>query len=78
LPGQTIPDAPDVVPLWQDLILLSVYLDGQLPSLAGKVTAAQVAFAADGVEESAAWVVERLRGYADAFGLDLSEVADLG
>ncbi|MEL3946141.1 MULTISPECIES: HD domain-containing protein [Streptomyces] len=66
-----LPAPPDTVPLWQDLAILSVGLDGRLPALTGKVGARHVARAADATGESEAWVTERLRLYAPLFDLDL-------
>lgn len=63
---------PDVLPLWQDLIILSRYLNGLLPALAGKVEPEHVAFLAHELEESESWVWGRLRLYAEMFDLDLS------
>ncbi|MER7763154.1 caspase family protein [Streptomyces sp. NPDC097619] len=68
-----VPAAPDVLPLWQDFALLTRHLDGHPPAVKGRVTAEHVAFAADGVDATPAWVWERLRHYAEMFGLDLQE-----
>ncbi|MFD8981316.1 caspase family protein [Streptomyces sp. NPDC059564] len=65
---------PEVLPLWQDLILLSVHRDGRLPALHGRIGPERIAEAAEAVGQSAAWVRERLGLYAVMFGLDLSEV----
>ncbi|WP_369239295.1 caspase family protein [Streptomyces sp. R21] len=62
---------PAVLPLWQDLILLSVHADGVLPALRGPVTAEHVRFVAHAVDESEEWVRERLGLYADLFELEL-------
>jgi hypothetical protein len=75
LANESLPVTPDVVPVWQDLIVLSARLDGLLPSLEGEVTPEQIAFAADGVEESEQFVRERLGLYADMFGLELAAAA---
>ncbi|SFC47747.1 HD domain-containing protein [Streptomyces aidingensis] len=72
-PGARVPCAPDVLPCWQDLAILAVYLDGKLPAIAGRVSRTHVAHAARGVGESEEWVWERLGRYAGMFGLDLSE-----
>ncbi|WP_051740164.1 caspase family protein [Kitasatospora sp. MBT66] len=64
-------DVPPVQPLWQDLAILSVGLDGLLPALTGPVTPERLAFAAEGVGETPAWVRDRLALYAELFGLDL-------
>ncbi|MFI9240083.1 caspase family protein [Streptomyces sp. NPDC053079] len=72
-PRLSAPHIPHVTPLWQDLALLSLHLDGLLPALSGSVSAAHVSFAAREVGESAAWVWQRLELYADLFGLELDE-----
>ncbi|MFE9249374.1 caspase family protein [Streptomyces sp. NPDC007088] len=58
----------DVLPLWQDLAVLSQHLDGLEPALE-RVTAEHLAFAAEGVEETEDWVRERLRLYTGMFSL---------
>lgn len=65
---------PEVLPLWQDLILLSVHRDGRLPALHGRIGPGRIAEAAEAVGRDAAWVGERLGLYAAMFDLDLSEV----
>ncbi|MFD0272935.1 caspase family protein [Kitasatospora sp. NPDC127111] len=67
---------PDVLPLWQDLAVLSEGLDGRLPAIGRQVTPERLAFAAAGVGASAGWVRARLALYADLFGLELPSVAD--
>ncbi|MCQ4209768.1 caspase family protein [Streptomyces longispororuber] len=72
----SLPDlsaAPDVIPLWQDLIILTRHLDGRTPAVEGSLTAADLARAADAVGESTHWVAERLSHYADLFGLHITE-----
>ncbi|MFF7589218.1 caspase family protein [Kitasatospora purpeofusca] len=69
--SSTFPHVPPVQPRWQDLAILSVGLDGMLPGLTGPVTPERLAFAADGVGETPAWVRDRLALYAGLFGLDL-------
>ncbi len=64
-------DVPPVQPLWQDLAILSVGLDGLLPGLTGQVTPERLALAAEGVGETPAWVRDRLALYAGLFSLDL-------
>ncbi|MEU6487116.1 caspase family protein [Streptomyces sp. NPDC046887] len=73
LPSLDAPATTDVLPLWQDLILLSRHADGMLPALEGEVTGAELAFAAVAVGESEAWVRGRLELYAALFGLRLPE-----
>lgn len=68
-----VPDAPDTLPLWQDLVLLSEGLNGQEPALHGTVSAAQVASLARELDTDSAWVTERLRVYAAMFQLDVAE-----
>ncbi|MEU3777009.1 caspase family protein [Streptomyces sp. NPDC032472] len=72
-PAAVIDSVPDVLPLWQDLIVLSVHCDGLLPALHGTVGAEQLAVAARAVGEDAAWVRERLALYAEMFGLKLPD-----
>ncbi|MGQ4386377.1 HD domain-containing protein [Streptomyces sp. SAS_270] len=62
---------PAVLPLWQDLIVLSVHADGVLPALRGPVTAEHLRFTAHAVDESEDWVRERLGLYAGLFELEL-------
>ncbi|WP_116214842.1 HD domain-containing protein [Streptomyces olivoreticuli] len=71
-PAPDIPHAPDLVPLWQDLAILSVHLDGRLPALAGRVPPRHVTLVARETEETEAWVTARLRLYARMFTLDLT------
>lgn len=71
-PAPQIPSAPDVLPLWQDLTVLSVHADGRLPALSGQVSAAHLSFAAQAVDKSEEWVRDRLALYADLFELDLT------
>ncbi|MFG2647581.1 caspase family protein [Streptomyces sp. NPDC048436] len=68
-----LPQMPDVLPLWQDLILLSRHADGMLPALRGPVTADQISFAAGAVGESDDWVSDRLRLFAALFELELPD-----
>ncbi|MGW8351633.1 HD domain-containing protein [Streptomyces wedmorensis] len=66
-----IAGVPEVVPRWQDLVILSERLDGMLPALGGTVSRARVAVRAKAVGESPAWVRERLEVYAGMFGLEV-------
>ncbi|XKK39783.1 hypothetical protein HFP72_02635 [Nocardiopsis sp. ARC36] len=66
--------APDVLPLWQDLAILSTGLNGALPAVSGPITDERLAFAAQGVGESSAWVRQRLEHYAELFGLELPPI----
>ncbi|GAA1277722.1 HD domain-containing protein [Saccharothrix xinjiangensis] len=72
MPEPRVTHFPDEIPRWQDLAILSHHLDGKLPAITGAVDPAHVTFVADEVGESEEWVVDRLRHYADMFGLDLS------
>ncbi|WP_328945587.1 caspase family protein [Streptomyces sp. NBC_00250] len=63
-------EVSEAVPLWQDLIALSVHGDGMLPALHGRVDADRIAFAARATGESEAWTAERLRLYAPLFALE--------
>ncbi|GHC82582.1 HD domain-containing protein [Streptomyces flavofungini] len=72
-----LPPPPDTIPLWQDLAILSVGLDGRLPALTGKVTTRHIARAAEATGESEAWVTDRLRLYATLFALELDLDPDL-
>lgn len=60
-------ELPDVMPVWQDLALLTEGLDGRLPAVAGTVGAEHVARAAEAVRETPGWVRARLELYAAAF-----------
>ncbi|MFI6231851.1 caspase family protein [Micromonospora echinospora] len=60
---------PDDLVRWQDLILLTTYFDGAEPAVTGVVSAAHVRRCAELVEESPAWVRDRLRHYAPLFDL---------
>ncbi|MER5946105.1 caspase family protein [Streptomyces sp. NPDC001904] len=68
--------APDTVPVWQDLIILTRHLDGQDPPLEGTVGTSELRRAADAVGESPAWVAQRLRVYAELFALHITEDTD--
>ncbi|WP_316520965.1 HD domain-containing protein [Kitasatospora brasiliensis] len=67
---------PDLIPTWQDLAILSQGLDGMLPAVSGRVTPERLAFAAEGVGQSVAWIRERLGRYAELFGLEISPETD--
>ncbi len=69
----SLPPVPDVVPLWQDLALLSRHFDGRLPALEGEVTKEHIRGAVEATKESEDWVRGRLRLYATACGLHLDE-----
>ncbi|GGX65359.1 HD domain-containing protein [Streptomyces hiroshimensis] len=71
-----VPDIPDVLPLWQDLAVLSLHLDGELPAVGGRIDPDRVRLVAHEIEESEEWVVGRLRLYARMFTLDLTGLSD--
>lgn len=60
---------------WQDLLILTEYLDGQEPSIADDVSPEHIAACADEIEETEAEVVDRLRRYAALFGFQLATEA---
>ncbi|MEU6917038.1 HD domain-containing protein [Streptomyces olindensis] len=69
-----LPDVvPDVVPLWQDLTLLTQFFDGLLPAVQGRVTSRHIRRAAEATGESEAWITQRLRLYAEMFELAVDE-----
>ncbi|TQJ47812.1 MULTISPECIES: HD domain-containing protein [Streptomyces] len=73
-----LPPVPEVLPLWQDLALLTENLDGMLPALEGRVSRSHIGRAAAATGESEEWIVERLRLYATMFGLVVDENGDEG
>jgi len=68
-----IGDVPEVVPIWQDLAILSEGLDGKLPALTGSVGKGRMERCARAVRETPAWVRARLETYAGLFGLQLED-----
>lgn len=74
----SITDVPDVVPGWQDLVLLSEGLDGKLPALAGPVRQGRIEHCAQAVDETPEWVRGRLEMYTGLFGLQLKCAAGRG
>lgn len=60
---------------WQDLLAITVYLDGQAPTLQGQVTATNLAEAAAILEETPEDVRGRLRPYGSLIGFTLNEEA---
>ncbi|MEU5339752.1 caspase family protein [Streptomyces sp. NPDC020766] len=64
-----VPDAPAVLPLWQDLVLLSEGLNGREPALHGTVSADQIDALARELDTDRDWVVRRLHVYAAMFRL---------
>ncbi|MBC9713455.1 caspase family protein [Streptomyces sp. TRM66268-LWL] len=61
----------EVVPTWEDLILLTENLTGSAPALGGQVTAERIAVTARELERPTRWVHDRLALYAPLFGLAL-------
>ncbi|MEV5760383.1 caspase family protein [Streptomyces tendae] len=74
----SLPSAPcsDIVPRWQDLVLLSKHFDGKLPAIEGTVSRRHIARAAETTGESTAWIRGRLLLYADMFGLTVPDPED--
>ncbi|MFD3422877.1 HD domain-containing protein [Streptomyces decoyicus] len=72
----SVTDVPDVVPGWQDLVLLSDGLDGKLPALTGPVRQIRIEHCAQAVGETPEWVRGRLKRYAGLFGLQLTCTAE--
>ncbi|MGW1845181.1 HD domain-containing protein [Streptomyces sp. NPDC001966] len=61
------------IPLWQDLILLTEEYTGRAPALGGPVSGERIAVSARELEWTTAEVVERLRLYAEVFGLEVPD-----
>ncbi|MEV7199587.1 wHTH domain-containing protein [Streptomyces griseoluteus] len=70
------PEAPDELPLWQDLILLSEGLNGRAPAVSGTVPPERVAALARELDTDTAWVADRLALYATMFGLHVPKDGD--
>ncbi|MDQ0936885.1 wHTH domain-containing protein [Streptomyces turgidiscabies] len=68
-----VPDAPDVLPLWQDLVLLSEGLNGREPALRGGISPARIDALARELDTDSDWVARRLRVYAGMFQLHFTE-----
>ncbi|MFM9612540.1 hypothetical protein ACKI18_27975 [Streptomyces niveiscabiei] len=66
-----LPPTPDLIPLWQDLAILSLHFDGLLPALEGHVTPQHITHAARATDMDETWVRTRLSLYADMFALTL-------
>ncbi|MBN6055206.1 caspase family protein, partial [Nonomuraea sp. RK-328] len=64
---------PDGIVHWQDLLALTVHLDGHAPAVTGAVTADHLARAADQLGETPGQVRDRLRRYAPLFALTFPE-----
>ncbi|QNP64339.1 HD domain-containing protein [Streptomyces genisteinicus] len=74
----SITDVPDVVPVWQDLAILSEGHDGKLPALTGHVGQDRVERCAQAVGETPEWVRHRLEIYAGMFALRLEGTTGKG
>ncbi|MFG2647573.1 caspase family protein [Streptomyces sp. NPDC048436] len=64
-----LPDPPPLIPLWQDLAVLTEGLNGLQPSVKGRVSPEHIARAAHATGESESWVADRLSLYAALFDL---------
>ncbi|SEM64265.1 caspase family protein [Nonomuraea pusilla] len=64
---------PDVLVQWQDLLALTVHLDGHAPAIGVTVTRLHLAQAAEQLEESPAQIRDRLRPYTALFRIALPE-----
>ncbi|MER8029360.1 caspase family protein [Streptomyces bauhiniae] len=70
------PEAPDELPLWQDLILLSEGLNGRAPAISGTVSPERIAALAREIDADTVWVADRLALYAPMFGLRVPKDGD--
>jgi hypothetical protein len=61
----------DEIVYWQDLLVITTFLDGQPPVVTGLVGPDHIAAAAQDVEEPEEHVVARLRKYQPLFGYTL-------
>jgi hypothetical protein len=66
-------ELPDEVVRWQDLLLLTHYMDGQAPALTGRVDQSHIDKVAVETGESVDWLRERIALYAPMFQLVLPE-----
>lgn len=64
-------ESRDEIVSWQDLLLLTVFIDGQSPSISGAVAAEHLEKTAEETGESVAWLVGRLKLYAPLFSLEV-------
>ncbi|MEU8041153.1 caspase family protein [Streptosporangium sp. NPDC049078] len=64
---------PEGIVWWYDLLLLTVYLDGQAPAVSGRVDQEHLRRVAEETGESVGWLSDRLRIYAPLFSLTLPE-----
>ncbi|WP_424530871.1 HD domain-containing protein [Sphaerisporangium viridialbum] len=63
----------DEIVYWQDLLVVTEYLDGQEPVVQATVSEAHIAWAAEEFDETPERVRERLRRYAPLFGFHVAE-----
>jgi hypothetical protein len=66
-----ISDFPEEIVRWQDLLLLTIYVDGQAPCLKGAVSTEHLATVAKETGETIEWLAARLHRYAPLFDLRL-------
>ncbi|MCX4813420.1 caspase family protein [Streptomyces sp. NBC_01239] len=76
MPSTDILHAPDIVPIWQDFVILSVDRDGLPPALNGELLEEDIRNMASVVGETEDWVRNRLRRYAKMFDLRGIDAAD--
>ncbi|MET7612669.1 caspase family protein [Streptomyces seoulensis] len=70
------PEAPNELPLWQDLILLSEGLNGRAPAVSGSLPKERIAALARELDTDDAWITDRLTVYAPMFGLRVPKDGD--
>lgn len=70
------PEAPDELPRWQDLILLSEGLNGRAPAVSGTVSPERIAALAGELDTDTTWITDRLALYAPMFGLRIPKDGD--
>ncbi|GAB3276752.1 hypothetical protein GCM10027456_68000 [Kineosporia babensis] len=68
----------DQIVFWQDLLVITEYLDGQAPVLSGNVSRSHLARCVEEVGDPVQTVISRLRRFAPLFGyqIDLLEESD--
>ena len=67
----------DEIIRWQDLLLLTVFLDGSLPCVGGTVGMDHLQKAAQEIGKPVDWLIGRIRLYAPLFSLALSMESDI-
>jgi hypothetical protein len=65
----SVNDCPEEVVHWQDPLLLTIFLDGQHPSISGEVSLDHLQKVANETGDSVDWLVSRVRLYAPLFSL---------